>query len=438
VQTASLIGHTQEVLLEILKFNKPADALFQLFFRSRKYLGSKDRKFIAETGYGTLRHLRTCESRIRLAVKEELFEEDRALLLICAYLSLSPNGSLELSSTEIAPQFRGSRVREDLDGIFSTLKMFQPTASKGKAQTLGEEYSFQDWMVERWVKQFGEEETLRFCASLNEPAPLTIRVNALRASLDVCREKLKAEGVETELVPDIPNALRLKKRINIFQLQTFKDGFFEMQDAGSQMLPNAIDPRPTSKVLDACAGAGGKTLQFAALMKNRGEIFASDVQGFRLEELSRRSKRAGAQNVRIKPVESLSDLHDKFTGFFDIVFIDAPCSGVGTIRRNPGMKWSVTEAMVTELSEKQRLILEQCAPLVKPGGKMVYATCSLFAEENEVVVGRFITDHAEYALSQIRLAKTSSVSLSPVPFDYLLPHQRDTDGFFCAALTRAR
>ena len=202
------------------------------------------------------------------------------------------------------------------------------------------------------------------------------------------------------------------------------------------MLPMLVDPKPTDKVLDACAGAGGKTLQFAALMKNRGEIFAADVHAHRLEELRIRAKRAGAQNIRVKHVTTLSDLHGTHTGFFDVVFVDAPCSGVGTIRRNPGMKWSVSEQMVTELSEKQQSILDQCEPLVKPKGRIVYATCSLFREENESVAEQFLQRHPGFSVAALNPKSVPLREESPQAFEYLLPFDTNTDGFFVASMKR--
>ena len=435
MQTLSLIGHTQEVLAQMLTFVGPADTVIQHFFRSRKYLGSSDRRFIAETSYGVLRHLRACETRLRAATRDELFPEDRALLLLCAYL-ISNAETLTISPEELLQRLRGSRVRQDIDEILSSLTRFQPKEPNDTIERIGERYSFQSWMVERWIGQFGEERTERLCESLNEQAPLAIRVNTLRTIVEAAREQLKEEGVETELSPNLPGALTLTKRINVFSLKSFKEGVFEMQDAGSQMLPMLVDPKPTDKVLDACAGAGGKTLQFAALMKNRGEIFAADVHAHRLEELRIRAKRAAAQNIRVKHVTTLSDLHGTHTGFFDVVFVDAPCSGVGTIRRNPGMKWSVSEQMVKELSEKQQSILDQCEPLVKPKGRIVYATCSLFREENESVAEQFLQRHPGFAVAGLNPKSVPLREESPQAFEYLLPFNTNTDGFFVASMKR--
>jgi 16S rRNA (cytosine967-C5)-methyltransferase len=211
-----------------------------------------------------------------------------------------------------------------------------------------------------------------------------------------------------------------------------------VQDEGSQLLPMLIDPKPTAKLLDACAGAGGKSLGFAALMKNRGEIFATDTNGYRIKELKKRSRRAGAFNIRPVEVDALADLTEKYSGYFDVVFVDAPCSGLGTIRRNPGLKWTVTEETVAEIAEKQSSILRQCVPLVKPGGRLVYATCTLIRRENEDIVDRFIEENPTFQLvkPELLLGKLGIDSKASENYVKLFPHIHGTDGFFCAIMEK--
>ena len=249
---------------------------------------------------------------------------------------------------------------------------------------------------------------------------------------------MNKQGIKTTKTSWSPFGLNLAKRINVFSLPVFHDGWFEVQDEGSQLLPLLIDPKPNVKLLDVCAGAGGKTIEFAALMKNRGEIFATDINSYRLEELRRRTKRAGAQNVRILEIQTIEDLVEQYTNFFDIVFVDAPCSGLGTIRRNPGMKWMVTEQTVNEVSEKQKSILNSSAQFVKSEGRLVYATCTLLSQENEEVVEDFMQRHPEFKLIDtnglLNTGRTGSASTDS--FFKLLPHIHGTDGFFCAVLEK--
>jgi len=431
MQLASLIGHTQEVLQLIRNSDKPADSIIDSFFRSRKYLGSHDRRFIAETAYGTLRHLRRCESAVnKVAESSSLSPKDGFLLLVVAYL-VGIEKRKDVTPAVLEKHASNGLTGERLDEILQRL-----AKNDEENESLGIRYSFQDWMVERFVAKFGQTETEALCRKLNEQAPITLRANSLKATLEECRDRLQKEGIDAEPVGGIPNALNLKKRVNVFGLKSFKDGLFELQDAGSQILPIMIDPKPTAKVLDACAGAGGKTLEFAALMKNRGEIVATDINKFRMEELKKRARRAGAFNIRPKHIDSLEELGKDYAEYFDVVFVDAPCTGVGTIRRNPGMKWSVSEEMVKELSEKQENILKTCAGLVKKGGRLVYATCSLFNEENEEVVGRFLRDTTGFSMKPQSNPLEGQSTASD--FLYLLPHRHGTDGFFYGVLERSQ
>lgn len=440
MQFSSLLGHTQELLGLILKSNRPADSLMDVFFRSHKYLGSHDRRFIAETTYGTLRHLRRCELILVSALvgfEEVLFDADRTLLLIIAYLSFQ--GKMQGGHLEsVSAKLKSMQLKEQMSQLIPNLSRTVAVPMNSIVQRIGTEYSFPDWMVQRFVEQYGEDETQNICSSLNEQAPLSLRVNTLKASVEQCQESLRREGVETLKTSLSPFGLNIVRRMNVFSLQAFQDGWFEVQDEGSQLLPLFIDPKPNAKVLDPCAGAGGKTLEFAALMKNRGEIFATDVNGFRLEELRKRAKRAGAQNIRVQEIQSIENLANRYNAFFDIVFIDAPCSGLGTIRRNPGLKWIVTEQTVHEVSEKQKAILHSSATLVKPGGKLVYATCTMLKQENEDVVEKFFIQHPEFIVANSNRIKDKWCveATAESSFLKLLPHINGTDGFFCAVLEK--
>ena len=440
MQLSSLLGHTQELLGNIRVSSKPADSLMDAFFRSHKYLGSHDRKFIAESVYGTLRHLRRCEFILQRAIGQEfqiLKKEDGLLLLAVTYLvavDQRPLTTADVVSERSSPAFK--------NGVASLLKNLSnkyPIRENDSIDRIGIEYSFPDWMIRRFLNEYGQEETENIVRSLNEPAPLTLRVNLLKTTVEKCQEDLRKQEIESTRTATSPCGLQITKRINIFSLKTFQDGDFEVQDEGSQILPLLIDPKPTAKLLDACAGAGGKTLGFAAIMKNRGEIFATDTNGYRLKELKKRSRRAGAFNIRPLEVVTVGDLPDKFKDYFDVVFVDAPCSGLGTVRRNPGMKWTATEETVKEVSEKQSEILRQCATFVKPGGRLVYATCTLLKQENEDVVNQFVGANPKFIFinPEAMLAKIELKRASSGNFIKLLPHIHGTDGFFCAVMVKS-
>ncbi len=439
MQISSLIGHTQELLDIILKSNLPADSLIDTYFRSRKYLGSHDRRFIAETTYGTLRHFRKCEHHLAAAfsgVSEDLSNADKIMFLIAAYLSFEAK-NLEITPEVLLPKLTHIQTKENVELMLANLMKPAVIPSESAIQRIGIKYSFPDWMVERFIGQYGENETENICASLNEQAPLTLRVNTLKTTVEKCQEELKKHGIDSTRTPFSQVGLHLGKRLNVFSLPVFKDGWFEVQDEGSQLLPIYLDPKPNAKVLDVCAGAGGKTLEFAALMKNRGEIFATDINGFRLEDLRKRARRAGVQNVRVQKIESVDELRDRYNAFFDLVFVDAPCSGLGTIRRNPGMKWKVTEQTINEVSEKQKAILHSCVPLVKPEGRLVYATCTLLRQENEDVIEEFLLHFPEFSVVNLDVNTPLMQSLGVTPtnsYFKLFPHIQKTDGFFCAVL----
>lgn len=427
MKLTSLIGHVAELYGETLSFRKPADHLIDNFFRKRKYLGSHDRRFIAETLYALLRHKRKVET-IGAA-----FTTERKLnhLYVVIVLLLEKKYSLQqLDAEQILP----SEILNQLEQ-----SMAADSGAGDGVQRLGLKYSFQDWMVQQWVKSFGSTETEQLLTVLNTQAPITLRVNLLKTSVEECQKSLKDEGIESVKTQYSPFGLHIPKRINVFQLETFRKGFFEVQDEGSQLLALLVNPKPRTKVIDACAGGGGKSLAMAALMKNRGEIFSLDIHDFRLEELQKRVKRAGVDTIRIKTVgddKSPVELHNSA----DYVLVDAPCSGTGTIRRNPGIKWSVTPAMIEELRLKQEKILANYSKCVKIGGTIVYVTCSLMKEENETVVESFLASHPDFELLDPKeiVSRFHLESLAGNRYFQLLPHLHGTDGFFAAVMKRIR
>ena len=440
MQFSSLIGHTHEVLGIIHDSDKPADSLLDSFFRTRKYLGSHDRKFIAETTYGVLRHRSRCESlaqSVTASLPAAAKAKDGLFWVILAYLvSVERRADLDASALKLVAETTGDKTQGA--GILEKFREGSTGPAETPAGRIAQEYSFQPWMVDRLIQEYGGQEAEAICSSLNNQAPLTLRVNTLKGTVEECQAALKSEGIETVRTELSPFGLRVAKRANLFGLSAFRQGLFEVQDEGSQLVPILIDPKPTDKVLDACAGAGGKTLQLAAHMRNRGEIIASDINAFRLRELRKRSNRAGAFNIKVKSTDELKEQSDSYRGYFDIVFIDAPCSGMGTIRRNPGMKWSISEDGIKELSAKQSSILSSHAEFVAPGGLLVYATCTMVREENEDVVDRFLNEAPHFRLvdPERHTRKTGISNCTRNGHFVISPTTHGTDGFFCAVLER--
>ncbi len=424
MKKSSLIGHVVELYSEVSSSSKPADHCIDIFFRKRKYLGSTDRRFIAETLYGILRHQKRIEWLLSIS------QSKKTPLHFCiAYLLFENKETLESLRDEI------SLTAEELSRID------QHTADEPQCpteiETLATKYSFQEWMIGEWKNSIGSDTLNVFCERLNTQAPMTIRVNTLKISLEDCQNELLKAGIETEKTLYSPFGLHLKKRINLFQLEAFKNGLVEVQDEGSQLLALLVDPKPRAKVIDACAGAGGKSLAIASLMKNRGEIFALDIHAFRLDDLRKRAKRDGVDIIRIKSIRE-NQLIDELIGRADTVLVDAPCSGTGTIRRNPGMKWSVSPTMISEMHEKQISILSLNSRYVKVNGRLIYSTCSTMKHENEEVVEKFLASNPNFEIipPSTILGRYQLTGIGGDKYFQLYPHIHNTDGFFAAAMKR--
>ncbi len=295
-----------------------------------------------------------------------------------------------------------------------------------------------DWVVERLGRHHSEPEILALARGLNEPAPMDLRVNTLRAEREAVRRELAASGIDAELTPYSPAGLRVKGRPSINRHPLFLSGAIEVQDEGSQLLCYLVAPKRHELVVDFCAGAGGKSLMLGALMHSQGRIYAFDVSAARLNRLKPRLKRSGLSNLFPHAISKENDIRVKrLAGKIDRVLVDAPCSGLGTLRRNPDLKWRQSPQSVEELKRKQAAILRSAANLLKPGGRLVYATCSLLAEENEDIVAAFLAGRADFRqLDCAEILREARIALDTGLFLKLFPHLHSTDGFFAAAFAR--
>ncbi|HEX5138269.1 MAG TPA: RsmB/NOP family class I SAM-dependent RNA methyltransferase [Planctomycetota bacterium] len=415
MQTSSLLGHAQEACAMILARPQPADLLLREFFRARKYLGAKDRRFIADTTYALLRwKLQLDEIAARVPAPFAARPAARAV-------ALAARGKIRAEVDELAEAAATLLRVGGKDMAAFARSAADVRGHGGEAREIAFDESFPLWMVERFVARFGAADARRLAAALNEPAPTTLRANTLKNTRDELLAALAADDIGAKPTPLAPDGVVLTKRINVFDSKAFRDGKFEMQDEGSQLVSVALDPHPDWRVLDACAGAGGKTLHVAALMRGRGEVFAYEPDERRRGELKRRVRRSGAQNVRI--VES----PEKLPGGMDAVLVDAPCSGTGTIRRNPMIKNRLAPEDLARHQAEQLAILSQWAPQAKPGGIIAYATCSLLEEENEQVVAAFLAGSG-------CAPRATAAPFGALPCT-LLPHVHGTDGFFLAHAT---
>jgi 16S rRNA (cytosine967-C5)-methyltransferase len=413
--TPTQLDAAAEALGLALKFDRPADSVLHEFFGARRALGARDRAFIADAVYGVLRRKRTIEH-------------------------LAPDGVPRRMLLAWLTRMSGISVR-DLAALLKPDEaawLAQVKAAPLEGLPLGARTELPDWLVERLASRLAEQELVTFARGLNETAPLDLRVNTLRAARDEVRQALAADGFAAEPTPFSPLGLRVKGRPAINRHELFLSGAIEVQDEGSQLLGFLLAPRRHDLVVDFCAGAGGKSLMLGALMSSHGRIYAFDVSTQRLGRLKPRLKRSGLSNIYAQPIKNENDLRIKrLAGKIDRVLVDAPCSGLGTLRRNPDLKWRQSPRSVAELSLKQAAILRSAANLVKPGGRLVYATCSPLAEENEGIVEPFLAERKEFhALHCGQLLQEQRITLDTGPYLGLLPHVHGTDGFFAAAMTR--
>ncbi len=400
---------------EVLKLQAPADGVLSAFFRQHPQLGRDDRATIAETVFGLLRRKRLIE---RVAPSHSMADR----VLACWAVILRAN------------------VRE-LEGVARAEQLQALAQAKARASgplPFAVACDLPDWLIERLLPRFGEEQLAKIAASLNEPGPLDLRVNLLKRTREEAIEQLAASGVAARATSYSTAGLRVAGKPAIQRHPLFLDGSIEGQDEGSQLVCSLVGARRGEMVADFCAGAGGKTLALGMHMRSAGRLYAFDVSESRLQKLRPRVARAGLSNVQVQRLESERDVRlSRLAGKMDRVLVDAPCSGLGTLRRNPDLKWRQTPESVKEMSAKQRSILAAASKLVKAGGRLVYATCSLLEEENRQVVEEFMNRAPDFRLKPAAEALAeAAVPLEADPYLELWPHRHGTDGFFAAVLER--
>lgn len=418
-----------ELLNEIAATPRPADALTSAYFRARRYIGSKDRAYIANTLYDVLRH----QARLGWWLeKNQAGVTPRAHLL--AYLVLVDGKK----SSIVAELFSGGKFAAEAlnDTEHAWLKKLDTRTIDHPSmpeEVVGE---CPAWALPGLQKRFGKN-LLRELQALLKPAPLDLRVNALKSTREVMLKEVQQAGLKVEACNLSPLGIRVEERPSLNALPMLKNGLVEIQDEGSQMVAFLVDAQPGERVVDFCAGAGGKTLAIAAAMKNKGRIIACDVLAGRLKRSAERFRRAGVHNIEIKPLTSETDPWVKrHKASFDRVLVDAPCSGTGTWRRNPDSRWKNLGPGLKQVVALQAKILASAARLVKPGGRLIYATCSLLSEENEEQIEAFLAAHPDFVL--LPAGEILKPIIPTFHGDYLAltPATHNTDGFFGAAMVR--
>jgi 16S rRNA (cytosine967-C5)-methyltransferase len=333
-----------------------------------KRWGSRDRKFVAETIYEIIRWKRLYAE---IAEVKEPFDRPNLWRIFSVWCVLKGIALPDWNQIEPTPTRR-------IKGKFDELSKIRKYRE-----------SIPDWMDDLCVSELGETLWTKEMAALNVQADVVLRVNTLNVTKEQLQKELEAESIFTETLPNHPDAIKLIERANVFTTEAFKKGYFEVQDASSQLVAAYLDVQPGMKVVDACAGAGGKTLHLSALMQNKGQIIAMDIYESKLRKLKVRAKRNKAHNIDLRVIDS-SKAIKKLLDKADRVLIDAPCSGIGVLRRNPDSKWKLEPEFIENIKNTQQEILQNYSKMVKSGGKMVYATCSVLPSENQEQVKKFL------------------------------------------------
>jgi 16S rRNA (cytosine967-C5)-methyltransferase len=433
--------HVRSSLLEITRITARQRGKFskilQEALRNRKNLSSKRRRAVADGAYSIMRMTRKVDFLLSLGAQEahvdvpllseeEMLEARYACTLVAAE-GLEPYDVLMAGFCEAV-----SRILLGLGAYEQRIANLDSPELR-----LSIESSMPLWFTERMVKNLGAEDATALLHAMNKRAPLTVRCNLMKATREEVQRRLKSEEVESTKCPLIPWALQLTRHVNIRALHSFRMGLIEAQDSGSQWISKIVDPPKQGRVLDYCAGAGGKTLGLGMMMANRGELLATDIEGRRLRRSHARVARSGLRNVVVHPAGT--KLPRSWRKATDRVLVDAPCSGSGTLRRVPEKRYTMTPERVTELTAIQRSILDEVAPYVAKNGRLIYATCSLFPEENEDVVASFLDDYPGFKLLPLSETMDPQVAqtIGDGSFLKLRPDLHNTDGFFAAILARS-
>ncbi|MGB5378266.1 RsmB/NOP family class I SAM-dependent RNA methyltransferase [Muriicola sp.] len=375
-------------------------AVEQILKRDKRW-GSRDRGFIAETVYDIVRWKRLYSE---IAEVKEPFSRANFFRLFAVWAVLRGISLPDWKQLEDTPT---RRIKGRFDEL-SKIRIYRE--------------SIPDWLDEIGLTSLGENKWNKEIHALNELAPVVLRTNILKTSVPYLKKRLYDEGIDADTVKGYPHALQLKERANVFATEAFKEGLFEVQDASSQLVSPFLDVSPGQRVVDACAGAGGKSLHLAALMENKGQLIALDIYANKLHELKRRAKRNGAHNLETRLIDStkvIKKLHNKA----DRVLIDAPCTGLGVLKRNPDAKWKLSPEFLEKIIQTQKELLRDYSKMVKDGGKMVYATCSILPQENSKQVEGF-------------LKSEEGKPFSLVKEQHIFAHSSGYDGFYMALLQK--
>ncbi len=472
----TLINHAAEILRLALKSVQPADQLMQQYFRARKYIGSKERKYISELVFSHLRNKLLadyCADDIYRAYPDDspnLMYYSTGLIVtniigfehpdtpkpfdtlssMPAIISVNQDNFYELVKEALA-EVAGCDVRTAGCYVKSAIERFENLREQVEIvktngflheedySLLSSYFSMPEWITRKIFAHYGVYTSFRLLQSLTYPAPVNLRINSMMSSQPSVVAELDKMGIETEVNPMVPSGLVINKRVKIDDTDLYKSGIIEVQDCGSQVISFVLDPQPGKSILDACAGAGGKTIHIACIVNDKAEITASDVDLMKLKEVMKRANRASLYSINTMLIKN--EKEPPYDKAFDYVLVDAPCTGMGTVRRTPVIKLKLTERNLRKSSEKQLQLLNLYAGYVKDDGVLVYSTCSLMPEENEQVVEKFLRDNSDFRLAENLNAEFEKHNIkieSTKGFITLMPHTTGSDGFFVAKFIKVQ
>ncbi len=438
-----------EILLKVEKRDAYADILLDHVLK-KEPLSARDRSLLTQLVYGTLRwrgridwHLGRSLHRSLSATNPYLRNLLRLTLYQLLFLNKVPDYAAVNEAVELAKKHRGPRAGGLVNAVAQKIlrqKEFQsPDPQANPVHYLSVLWSHPEWLVKRWLDYFGREEVESLLQANNQEAPLTLRVNRLKGERESLLERLRNSGIDAAPAPWSPQGIKLKSGAAVDQLPGFREGLFQVQGESSQLIGYLLDPQSGERILDACAAPGGKATHLAELMEDRGELIATDISIRGLEKLKQNVQRLGVTSVRAFHADGSKGLAGESALSYDRILVDAPCSGLGTLRSHPEAKWQKDEQDIRRLSSLQKKIVGRLSSYLKPGGILVYATCTLTQEENEEVVESFLLDHKDFVLEDAgSYLPREAQEMTRRKYLLALPHKHDTDGFFAARMRKMK
>jgi 16S rRNA (cytosine967-C5)-methyltransferase len=439
------------ILMQVARRGSFPDVLLDIYFKEHPQLDSRDRALVTELVYGVLRWQGRLDWIIDQQIEIKPDNVDltvRVILRLAGYqllfLDRIPAAAAVHEAVELSKASQPKHVVRFVNGVLRTISRKSKTLKEAdpggsEEHRLAILYSYPIWLVQRWLIRLGSEETESFCQASNQIPPTTVRVNTLKTTVPAMVASFKDLGFLVEPGKFVPETLHLRSiRTDLSSLDQYEGGEFQVQDEASQLIAHLLQPQPGERILDACAGLGAKSTHLAQLMENQGEIIALDKQGWKLTRLSENAQRLAVSCIEPVEMDVLELEPTEKEHSYERILLDAPCTGLGVIRRNPDIKWKVKQKDFRRLHLVQKKMLAKLAPLLKPGGVLLYATCTVSEEENEETVHDFLAEHPEYQLESARpyLPSGSVDVVNRSGAVQTWPQRHGTDGFFAARLRR--